>query len=247
MLAGLWHGWHAGILETDGRHPVQCAAMLPDLVDLFRRPTAALERIEARRRLSDGLLALGLSILLPALVAELAAVGPFRPPVNLGSLPALTAQGADIYARWTYEHRFSLPVYGVLLSLALWLVAAGLIHGIARTLGGHGDFPGFVKLVGFVALVGLLALPVALLDALAKLQGNARLELSIGQLAGVLSLGLFLWQNVLLVFAARQHYAISTERAVAAVVGPIGVVAVLLLALFVLALVLLVLSQQVPL
>jgi len=212
-----------------------------DLIELVRRPFTALRTIDARRRLGDGLIALGLSVMLPAAVSELAALGPFRPPANLGSLPSLTAQGADLYTRWTYEHRFVLPLYGVAVSVLLWIAAAGLIHGIARALGGRGDFGGLLKLVGFVALIGLVALPVALADALLKLQGN---RLSIAQLAGVVSLGIFLWQNVLLIFATRDHYAISTERAVAAVIGPIGVLAVVFVALLIAGIILTIIAQQ---
>jgi hypothetical protein len=54
----------------------------------------------------------------------------------------------------------------------------------------------------------------------------------------------FLWQNALLVIATRDHYTISTERAVAAVVGPIGAVLVLFLALIILGIVLAIVAQQ---
>lgn len=215
-----------------------------DLIELVRHPFSALDVIDTRRRLLDGLLALGLSVTLPAAVAELAALGPFRPPANLGSLPSLTAQGADIYARWVYLHRFSIPVYGVGVSLVLWIAAAGLIHGIARALGGRGNFVGLLKLVGYAALVGLVALPVASADAFLKLQGNAKAELYVAQLAGLLGVVIFLWQNALLVIATRRHYAISTERAVAAVIGPVGVALVLIVALIILAITLAVIAQQ---
>jgi hypothetical protein len=215
-----------------------------DLVELVRHPFSALGAIDARRRLADGLLALGLSVTLPAAIAELAALGPFRPPANLGSLPSLTAQGADIYARWVYMHRFLIPVIGLAVSAILWIAAAGLIHLIARALGGRGSLTGLMKLLGYAALVGLVALPVALADALLKLQGNARAELPVGQLAGLLGVAIFLWQNALLVIAARQHYGISTERAVAAVIGPIGAVLVLALALIILAIVVALIAQQ---
>ena len=218
--------------------------LLTDLVELVRHPFSALGRIDARRRLADGLLALGLSVTLPAAVAELAALGPFRPPANLGSLPSLTAQGADIYARWVYVNRFVVPAYGVAISLVLWIAAGGLIHVIARALGGRGSFAGLMKRLGYVALVGLVTLPVGLADALLKLQGNAGAELSVGQLAGLLGVAIFLWQNALLVIATRQHYAISTERAVAAVIGPIGAVLVLALALIILAITLAIIAQQ---
>jgi len=215
-----------------------------DLVELVRHPFSGLGTIDARRRLADGLLALGLSVTLPAAVAELAALGPFRPPANLGSLPSLTAQGADIYARWVYVNRFVVPVYGVAISLVLWIAAGGLIHVIARALGGRGSFAGLMKLLGYAALVGLVTLPVGLADALLKLQGNARAELSVGQLAGLLGVAIFLWQNALLVMATRQHYGISTERAIAAVIGPIGAVLVLFLALIILAITLAIIAQQ---
>ena len=218
--------------------------LLADLAELVRRPFTALRTIDQRRNLPAGLLALGLSITLPAAVAEVAALGPFRPPANLGALPSLTAQGADIYARWVYTHRFLLPVYGIAISFVLWVAAAGLIHVIARTLGGRGDFTGLVKLVGYAALVGLVALPVALVDALLKLQGATGAESSFGQLAGLVAVGIFLWQNALLVIATRDHYAISTERAVAAVIGPIGGVIALALALVILGIILSIMTQQ---
>src|SRR6202140_2520309 len=235
--------WTRGII---GGFRLQCPAMflLADLVELVRHPFSALRLIDARRRLADGLIALGLSIPLPAAAAELAALGPYRPPANLGSLPSLPAQGADLYARCVYIPRFVLPVYGIAISSVLWLAAAGMIHLIARALGGRGDFAGLLKLVGYAALVGVVALPVALVDALLKLQGAAGAELAFGQLATLVAVAVFLWQNALLVIATRDHYAISTERAVAAVIGPIGVVAVLGIALIILAIVLAIVAQQ---
>src|SRR5256885_4369295 len=243
--AGIYRStpWPRGII---GAFRLQCPAMflLADLVELVRRPFAALRTIDQRRSLAAGLVALGLSITLPAAVAELAALAPFRPPPNLGSLPSLTAQGADIYARWVYGHRFLLPIYGIAISFVLWVAAAGLIHLIARTPGGRARFSGLAKLVGDAALVGLVALPVAPVDALLKLQGASRAEASFGQLAGLLAVGIFLWQNALLVMAARDHYAISTGRAVAAVIGPIGGVIVLALALIILRIILAIIAQQ---
>jgi hypothetical protein len=56
-------------------------------------------------------------------------------------------------------------------------------------------------------------------------------------------LAVFLWQNLLLIYAARQHYRISTERAVAAVIGPIGAVVFLIVALVIVAAILFVLTQ----
>src|SRR5947208_4985022 len=170
-----------------GGFRLQCRAMFlwADLVELVHHPFSALRLIGARRHLGHGLVALAVSVTLPAAVSELGALGPYRPPANLGSLPSLTAQGADIYARWVYMHRFLIPVYGIAVSTILWIAAAGVIHLIARALGGRGSFSGLVKLLGYAALIGLVALPVALADALLKLQGNARAELPVGQLVGL--------------------------------------------------------------
>src|SRR5260370_33943812 len=79
-----------------GGFRLECPAMFlwTDLVELVRHPFSALRLIDARRPLADGLAALALSVTLPAAVAELGALGPFRPPANLGSWPALPAQGA---------------------------------------------------------------------------------------------------------------------------------------------------------
>jgi len=209
-----------------------------DLVELVRHPFSALRVIDARRSLAHGVGALALSLALPAALSELGALGPFRPPANLGSLPSLTAQGADIYARWVYQNRFALPVYGLVFSGVLWLLAAAVIHVIARALRGRGDFSGFLKLVGYTAFLGVIAVPLALVDALLKIRGDVRLELQVGQLLGLLGLAIFLWQNAL--------YGLSTERAVAAVVGPTGIVLVLVVALIILAIVFAIISQPPP-
>src|SRR2546423_15680934 len=88
-----------------------------DLAELVHHPFSALRVIVARRGLAHGLVALAVSVTLPAAVSELAALGPFRPPPNLGTLPSLTAQGADISARWAYPHRFAWPMYGIVLTV----------------------------------------------------------------------------------------------------------------------------------
>ena len=217
-----------------------------DLVELVRHSFSGFGLIDGRRRLGEGLAALALSLALPAALSELAALGPFRPPANLGSLPSLTAQGADIYARWVYQNRFVLPLYGLLFSGGLWLLAAALIHAIARALRGRGDFRGYLKLVGYTAFVGVITLPLVIVDTGLKIQGNTSLESQIGQLLGLLGLAIFLWQNTLLVLAARRHYGLSTERAVAAVVGPAGVVLVLVVALIILAVVFAIIAQPSP-
>ena len=206
-----------------------------DLVALVGHPVRALPAIDRERRGVHGAVALGLSVLIPAILAEVAAFAPYRPPAGLGSLPSLTAQGADIYARWVYQHRVVLPIYEILAGVLLWLLAGAAIHVAARALHGRGDLAGFVKLAGFVALVGLVSVPLTALQAIARLSANPRAELSIGSAAAAVGIGVFVWQNVLLVLAAQAHYGLSTERAVTAVLGPVGCLVVILFALIVIA------------
>lgn len=213
---------------------------------LIVHPSRGLAEIAARRRGDQAALALGLSLLLPAVFAELAAFAPYRPPANLGSLPSLTAQGADIYARWVYLHRFWIPIVEVLIGLLLWLVAGVLIHLGARALKGQGDLPGYFKLIGFVALVGLVPVPVSALDAFARLSSNARAAAAIGSLAGLTGVAVFLWQNGLLILAAQAHYGLSMPRAMTAVVGPIGCLVVLGIALLLLVAIAAVLGRGTP-
>jgi Yip1 domain len=206
-----------------------------DLVALVVHPIRAIPAIDRDRRGLQGAIALGLSVLIPAVLAEVAAFGPYRPPTGLGSLPSLTTQGADIYARWVYQHRFVLPIYEVLGGLLLWVLAGAAIHGAARALKGRGQLAGFVKLVGFVALVGLVSVPVSALQTIARLSANPAAALSVASAGTALGIGVFVWQNVLLILAAQAHYGLSTERAVTAVLGPVGCLAVLLFGLIVLA------------
>lgn len=206
-----------------------------DLLGLIRQPFQALPEIDRRRRLGEGLLALALSVLAPALLAEVAAMAPFRPPAQLDSLPSLTAQGLDIYARWVYQHRFTIPAVGALASLLLWLLATLVIHLGARTLKGVGSLSGMITLAGFISLTGLVTLPVYLLETAVRFSANATASASLASLTSLVGAGVFIWQNFLLVIAARAHYGLSMGRAVSAVLGPIGCLVVLGLALLVLA------------
>jgi|GEM_PF-3330697 len=208
-----------------------------DLAGLALHPFQTMPEIDRRRRLTDGALALALSVLVPALLAELGAAAPYRPPAQLDSLPSLTAQGLDIYARWVYQHRFTIPAVSALGSLLIWLLAALLIHAGARALKGTGSLTGLVKLVGFVSLTGLITLPVSLLETLTRFSPNPTAHASLASLVSIVGLGIFLWQNFLLVLAVQAHYGLSIGRSVTAVLGPIGCLLLLGLALLVLAVV----------
>jgi hypothetical protein len=213
--------------------PLQCRATVTlagDLISVLRRPFHAFPPLDERRSLSDGLLALVLGVALPTLVQELAALAPYRRVAVAGASPDAAAL-TDLFNRWSYEHRFWLPLYGLIAGLVLWLLAAALVHWVARALHGRGSFAGYLKLVGYVALAGIVLVPFNLIDLALKAASSPGAEAQFGSLLLVLSLAVFTWQNLLLILAARGHYALSMERATTAVLGPVGALIVLMIGL----------------
>jgi hypothetical protein len=204
-----------------------------DFLQLVTRPFAALRFLDRQRQLCDGLIGLAIGLTLPLLAAELAATGPFRPLAELGSLPEELRTLTDISARWSYQHRVELPLLQAAVALVLWVTAAGLIHLFARNLGVRAGFGGYLKLAGYVALMGSVILPVLLLDSVFEAGGDAPAAARTGSLLSALAIAVFVWQNVLLILAAHVHYGISGGRALTAVVGPVGCLALLLVALLV--------------
>ncbi len=208
-----------------------------DVVFVLRHPFQALPLLDNRRRLRDGLVALALGVVLPALVQEFAALAPYRrltAPTTSPEAAVLT----NLFNRWSYQERFRLPIYGVVAGLLLWLLAAALVHAVARALHGRGTFTAYLKLVGYVAFAGIVTLPLSALDAALKATGNPAAEGQLGSLLLLLSVGVFAWQNVLLILAAQAHYGLSMERASTAVLGPVGALVVLLIVVVVVATVL---------
>ena len=178
----------------------------------------------------DGLVGLSLGVALPALVQELAALAPYRRIAVAGASPD-AAVLTDLFNRWNYEQRFWLPVYGLLAGLLLWLLAAALVHWVARMLQGRGSFTGYLKLVGYVALAGIVLVPFSLIEIALKAGASPGAAAEFGSLLLVLSLAVFAWQNLLLILAARSHYGLSMERATTAVLGPVGALIILMISL----------------
>ena len=139
--------------------------LLQDALGLLRRPRATLARIDGRRGGGHGLTGIWLSATLPALVAELAALGPYSGPSGLGAPPREIRLLSEAFFRWLYQERFLLPLVDMLLGAALWLLAVALIHWVARRLGGRGSLSGYLGLCGPIAAIGALAVPVSLVEA----------------------------------------------------------------------------------
>lgn len=204
-----------------------------DFLELVMRPFAALARIRDQRRLQHGLLAFGISLIASTLVAEVAAIRPYP----AGSLAGLPPDLGALILDSLNAHRFALPVYSSAAAIPVWILALAFIHFLARRLGGRGTFQGYMKITGYIALIGLIALPLSLLQILSRTAGIESASNGIGLLLPVLQVGLFIWQNVLYIFAAQVNYSIPVQRAMTAVVGPIGCVLGLVVGLLILAIV----------
>jgi len=216
--------------------------LLQDALGLLRRPRATLARIDGRRGGGHGLTGIWLSATLPALVAELAALGPYSGPSGLGAPPREIRLLSEAFFRWLYQERFLLPLVDMLLGAALWLLAVALIHWVARRLGGRGSLSGYLGLCGPIAAIGALAVPVSLVEAGLRAAGQAAVADALSPLGSSLGLLAFAWQNVLLVIAAARHYSLSQDRAITAVIGPAAAVAVVLFAVVITGTVLLVMA-----
>ena len=110
-----------------------------------------------------------------------------------------------------------------LVSVLLLLAWAGIVHGVARLLGGRARYEGTLSGFGFAQVPSALGIPAQLLP-LALGRGGA-------VLSGLIQFGLFIWVLVLEVITVRENHALSTGRAVAALLIPVGVVLVLLVVL----------------
>jgi len=115
---------------------------------------------------------------------------------------------------------FLLPVRAVLV-IAVWVVAAALVHAVARGMKGYGT-------VGSLLLVlGLAALPLALLAPLSLLTEPLGLG---GKLLFILCAAvLALWSVVLAVVGVRRAYYLSGAGAAVAVLAPCAVLPLIVL------------------
>jgi hypothetical protein len=193
-----------------------------DFVQLVRHPAGALTGFRDRRRVRDGIVAFALASGLATLVSELDAINPSRPTMSLVRISPTAAVIEADFLHWYYSQRYLLPLVWLLVTAVFWVAAVAVIHLVVRALGGRGPLLGYLKLTGYIQLVGLSILPVGLLGTLARVSQQPRAASRLDAVGPFLALAVFVWENVLYVMAASTQYGISTERATAAVVGPIG-------------------------
>ena len=237
--------------------------MVIDLLTLARHPFRAVDALADQRRPAQGLAALLTGMLLPALAAELGAFGPFRLPEVVNLLPPTAQLVLDVIARTLYRGRFLIPLLEALAGVAGWLLAIALIHLASRRLSkkasprplrpafaeevrasDKASLRGLATTAGYIAGLGAVTFPLLLIgEGLRRYVSEAAASAFGGLLFSAACL-LFAWQTVLLIYAVRRQYRVSSDQATVAVLGPIATLGLLLLALAALATTMAVLSLR---
>ncbi len=111
----------------------------------------------------------------------------------------------------------TLSVIGGFIS---WVVIAGILHVVAKVLGGKGAFTEMLVLMGFATLPSIFQAPIGLITILSGGLTGAFVAIGLG---GILSI----WVLILDVLAIKEAHKISTGRAIATLVLPFAVLIVL--------------------
>jgi Yip1-like protein len=189
---------------------------LADLVLLPVHPRRALSALDRRRTLLDGVIVLGLSVVVSVVAAEVGALAPYRPASGIGVSFPLGPEADLQNAGIAFQGRFVDPLIVAILTMLIWVVAGLLIHAFATGLGGVGSLHDYLKLVAYVLALWLLLLPLNLVAAILRLAGFDQARDAVGSVFVLLGLCLFAYQIVLAAVAVRVHYRVSTMRALGA-------------------------------
>jgi hypothetical protein len=101
-----------------------------------------------------------------------------------------------------------------------WVVITGILHVVAKILGGKGAFTEMLVLMGFAALPNIFQAPIGLIVILSGGLAGAFIAMGLG---GILAI----WVLILDVLAIREAHKFSTGRAIATLVLPFVVLIVL--------------------
>lgn len=122
------------------------------------------------------------------------------------------------------------PAASIILSVVIgfigWVVTAGILHVVAKILGGKGVFTEMLVLMGFAALPNVFQAPIGLVVVLYGGLTGAFIALG---LSGILAI----WILILNVLAIREAHKFSTGRAIATLVLPFVVLIVLVFMLMI--------------
>lgn len=101
-----------------------------------------------------------------------------------------------------------------------WIVIAGILHVVAKILGGKGAFAEMLVLMGFAMLPNIFQAPIGLVVILSGGLAGAFIAMGLGSILAI-------WILILDVLAIREAHKFSTGRAIATLVLPFAVLIVL--------------------
>ena len=116
----------------------------------------------------------------------------------------------------------------VVLGFILWVVITGILHVVAKILGGKGAFTEMLVLMGFAMLPNIFQAPIGLIALFYGGLTGAFIAIGLG---GILAI----WVLILDVLAIREAHKFSTGRAIATLVLPFVVLMVLVFVLIIVA------------
>lgn len=188
---------------------------LDTAVGVLSAPVATMRRLTVHPRVGWAIgLTVGLAVL--STLAGAPGIGEAAPGAGITAPAGLDGLGGVILA--------GSLILGPLFALGLLAAWSGILHGLARLLGGVGIYSGAFTGVAFASVPQALGIPFQLLPQLAGPAGAV--------ISSLVSFALTVWMAVLTVIAVREGHGITTGRAVAAFVIPLAAL-LLLVVLFV--------------
>lgn len=150
-------------------------------------------------------------------------LGGYPTPSSTPSPTPIPGSGFEASQMQSVSPTVSL-VMGVVSGVVGWIIIAGVLHIVAKALGGNGTFESMLLLMGFANLPNIFQAPVGLIAFLSGGLSSLMIFTGLGGLLG-------LWILALDVIAIREAHDFSTGRAIATLVLPIVVIVVLALVL----------------
>ena len=187
---------------------------LEAVVGVITRPVPTMRAIALAR---PWLIALALFIIIQVVSGLAGLTTPLA--TDMQDLPP---EMQDVMRPWLELARNPVALLGgalVLGPLGL-LIGAGIIYLVARMLGGQGPFSGLFSTLAYAAVPTLLVAPITVV---LNLLGPA-----LAALSGLLGFAVGIWTIVLYVIAIQESMALTTGRAIAALLIPLVVVVLLI-------------------
>lgn len=176
---------------------------IADLVyGILFNPTATFRQISEEPPLFYGFVIFVTVVVLTSIVSALV-------PVEISEVPPPLA---DIFV----QAKPLLAIVGAIFTLIFWMVQAGVLHLFAELLGGRGRATGVLTALALADIPTVMVIPLQIISYFTT-------GTFLGSFLTVSSsLIMFFWVLALTVIGLREIHQLSTGRAVAALLAPMG-------------------------